>query len=99
MKSVVKIKLDPSKHIEGYRARNAQQTRRAALRLTIEERGYVPLIRRLNVLYIYNKNRHPELASVFKSDMQYVQRLRQRCLKKFYSFLDVTKGKTTKSIK
>lgn len=45
--------------------------RRAALRKAGAALGWLHLLRRLNVLYIYNKNRHPDLADVFERDRVY----------------------------
>lgn len=79
---MVKIRLNPAHHIGNYHARNAESTRRRALRQSIAKDGYVHLIRRLNVLRIYNKTRNPGLTAIFTKDMQYVQRLRRTCLQK-----------------
>lgn len=69
----VKIKLDPNKHIDGYTISDPAVIRRRALCRAIKVRGHVPLIRRLNVLYIYNKNKHPKNAMIFRRDMKFVQ--------------------------
>lgn len=79
---VVRIKLNPDHHLQGYSSKDSIRTRHAALRHLIDTYGYVKLIRRLNVLYIYNKHRYPNTARVFREDMQYVQKRRAACLKK-----------------
>lgn len=82
---VVRIKLNPEHSLGDYHAKDPAATRRKALRLAVEERGYTKVIRRLNVLYIYNKIRHKKRAAIFRADMKYVQRLRdaaQQSLKK-----------------
>lgn len=73
-----KIKLDPEHGLGDYHARDPSAKRHRVLRAAIEERGHVKVIRRLNVLFIYNKYRHPKTAAVFRKDMQYVQRLHRK---------------------
>lgn len=47
------------------------QERRAALHRAASSLGWPYLVKRLNVLYIFNKNRHPALAAKFKADRMY----------------------------
>jgi hypothetical protein len=35
---------------------------------------WVTIVKRLNILYIYNKNRHPDIAAKFRRDMKYIQK-------------------------
>jgi hypothetical protein len=76
VKIVLKKRDTLSKH--GYAARISERKRRKALRGAVKEHGHLYVIRKLNVLYIYNKNRHPDLAEIFRGDMKFVQRLRDR---------------------
>lgn len=59
----------------GYRTALNKAKRRQTLHEAIQ-RGEDPLriFRRLNVLYIYNKNRNPGLASKFRGDRDFVKR-------------------------
>ena len=77
--TVVRIKLNPDHSIEGYHAKDREEVRHRALRRAIKDRGHVKLIRRLNVLYIYNKHRFPRTAATFRGDMRYVQELYEKC--------------------
>ncbi len=74
-KSPVRIKLTAVGSLSrfGYHADKSETTRRAALKKAIKANGRTEVIRRLNVLYIYNKNRNPALAHKFKLDMTWVQ--------------------------
>ncbi len=45
--------------------------RRGALKRAAKALGWRYVIRRLNVLYIYNKHRHPDVAALFKADREY----------------------------
>lgn len=45
--------------------------RRSALRAAAMQLGWLYLIRKLNALYVFNKNRHPATARMFEEDRQY----------------------------
>lgn len=79
-KSPVRIKLKAIGSLSkfGYHANKSAEVRRAALKKAVKANGYTEVIRRLNVLYIYNKNRNPELAVKFKLDMTWVQAQRNK---------------------
>ncbi len=74
----IKLKAVGSLTKFGYRANKSATARRAALKKAAEVNGYNEVVRRLNVLYIYNKNRHPELAAKYKLDMTWVQTQRNK---------------------
>lgn len=48
-----------------------ESVRRAALRRAAADHGWGRIVKRLNVLYIFNKNRRPDLAAVFRADRNY----------------------------
>lgn len=50
--------------------------RRAALRSAAAEFGWSVVQKKLNVLYVYNKYRHPAIAAIFRADAQYASRQR-----------------------
>lgn len=50
--------------------------RHAALESAVGEYGSTYVIRKLNVLSIYNKNKDPDLWALFRADMAYVQSLK-----------------------
>ena len=77
---VVRIKLKAVGSLTkyGYHANKSAVVRRAALKKAAEANGYNEVVKRLNVLYIYNKNRHPELAAKYKLDMTRVQAQRNK---------------------
>jgi hypothetical protein len=60
----------------GYRAADLARNRRKLLVNVIKKglASYATLIRRLNVLSIYNKNKNPSLQATVKKDMQYLRR-------------------------
>lgn len=76
-KIILKKRDTLSKH--GYAGRYGERRRRKALRAAVDEYGHVYVIRKLNVLYVFNKYKNPPLAKTFRADMKYVQRLRCRC--------------------
>ena len=60
----------------GYAAHESMHARHAALLEAARHNGATEVVKRLNVLYIYNKNHHPALAKVFRSDLHWLQRQR-----------------------
>lgn len=74
----IKLKSVGSLTRFGYRAKESAAARRAALKKAAKANGYNEVVRRLNVLYIYNKNRRPELAAKYRLDMAWVQTQRNK---------------------
>jgi hypothetical protein len=61
--------------LSGYSIHNLQKDRRKVLVKIAKRDTFGKVIRRLNVLYIFNKNRHIILADKFKKDLKYIQKL------------------------
>ncbi len=61
-----------SKH--GWSASKPSTKRHAALKKAMKEFTPGMVVKKLNLLSIYNKNRHPELAKLARSDMKFVQK-------------------------
>ena len=62
--------------LEGYHARDSSRVRRTIL-LSIIKKGhstYAEVIKRLNVLAIYNKNRAPDVTEILRKDIAFLQR-------------------------
>ena len=57
----------------GYGMRNSAASRHAAIRKAIKKYGYASTMGKISVLYIYNKNKHPSLARIAKSDVNYLK--------------------------
>ena len=74
----IKLKSIGSLTKFGYGASKAAATRRAALLKAAKANGFTEVVRRLNVLYVYNKNAHPALAAKYKQDMHWLQKQRDR---------------------
>jgi len=74
----IKLKAIGSLTKFGYHANKSVAVRHAALKKAAKANGYNEVIKRLNVLYIYNKNRNPKLAEKFKLDMTWVQSERNK---------------------
>lgn len=79
-----RIRLNPMHHILGYVrvANKSVATRHRILRAHLRAQGdtnaaALHLIRRINVLSIFMKRKNPRLASIFRNDMKYAQRMRQ----------------------
>jgi hypothetical protein len=60
----------------GYKAKSPKTSRQASLKKALKGVGYSTLIKKLNVLSIYNKNVNPKLSASVKGDMKYVRKLR-----------------------
>lgn len=64
----------------GYHAANTLTLRRQALKRAIKaynkkgKNGKNIAIRKLNLIYVYNRNRYPSTAKKFKQDMKWVQK-------------------------
>lgn len=60
----------------GYSLKLLLRERRELLLKAIKQKKLTPAtaIKRLNVLYIFNKNKHPESAAKFQRDLKYIQR-------------------------
>lgn len=62
-------------NLPGYTLKKSLAERRLVLEKLAKKDSWGTIVKRLNVLYIYNKNRHPETAIKFKRDMKYIQRI------------------------
>lgn len=62
--------------LPGYHLRDSKDDRRKVLLHLLESNkvSYATLIRRLNVLAIYNKNNHPNMSDKVRRDMAYIRR-------------------------
>lgn len=80
MTTNVKITLDPnfkgSLSSFGYHMHDSTSTRHRALQAAMKFWGSAYVVRKLNVLYIYNKYKYPEHAEIFRSDRDYIRTLR-----------------------
>lgn len=59
----------------GYGIHESSTARHGALKKALKKYGYSSLIKKLNVLVVYNKNAHPDIAQTAHSDMMYVAKL------------------------
>lgn len=57
----------------GYSMKNSQQSRHKSLKKAIKSVKPLSIYRKLNALYVLNKNRHPNNAKVFKDDAQWLK--------------------------
>lgn len=62
--------------LHGYSLKLSLKERRSILDKIVKIYGPTNIIKKLNLLYVYNKNNHPENALKFRKDMVYVQRNR-----------------------
>ena len=72
-KSKVRIYLKPG-GLKGYRIKDTVKSRRSILKKLLQKNSYSTIIKRLNVLSIYNKNRYPEISKKVKSDISFIQK-------------------------
>ena len=79
--SIRKIKVIPSlkkgmltQH--GYKVKSPAKVRHTALRKAVAKSGSGKVIKRLNVLGVYNKFKNPSITKVAKSDMEFVRSLK-----------------------
>lgn len=70
----VSIKLAPG-ILKPYSAKTQTLVqRRRTLRSKVRKLGWLPVFRRLNVLWVFNRKRNPTLAKRFLADRNYVRR-------------------------
>ena len=69
----VKIKLEKGE-LSGYTLKDKTSTRREILASYAISKGWGNVVKRLNVLFIFNKNNHPKTAEKFRNDMKYIQK-------------------------
>jgi hypothetical protein len=82
-KSKVKIYTEKG-GLKGYSISDTMVNRRSILKKLLRKTPYSTIIKRLNVLAIYNKNRYPETSSKIKRDMSFLQKTfsKKRSVKK-----------------
>jgi hypothetical protein len=70
--------------VKGYSIHDTMVNRRSILKNLLLKTPYSTIIKRLNVLAIYNKNRYPETSSKIKRDMSFLQKTfsKKRSVKK-----------------
>ena len=56
----------------GYSIRKSDEARHRALAKAVKEDGALTVYKRLNLLYVWNKNNNPDIARVAKEDMEWV---------------------------
>ena len=59
----------------GYSMKNSQQSRHKSLKKAIKKGDPLSIYRRLNALYVLNKNKHPENAKIFKDDAEWLKNI------------------------
>jgi len=72
-KSLIRIHVTKGS-LHGYNLHDKRSYRREILRKLAKKDTWETVVKRLNALYIYNKNRHPENAGKFRRDMKYIQK-------------------------
>lgn len=58
----------------GYTVHKSERARRTALRKAIDLYGPVTTLRRVNALYVFNKNKHPDLAAIYHKDKDFIEK-------------------------
>jgi len=61
----------------GYHIDLPMKERHAALKKAYKAYGYSKLIKRLNILVVYNKYKNPKIADIAHKDMEYIQKLEE----------------------
>jgi hypothetical protein len=89
------IKLEKG-GLSGYSLKDSLVERRKVLKKLVKVYDYSGVIKRLNVLYIFNRNNHQTTANKFHRDMVYIKKLK---VSKSKSVKSVRKSKKRKSVK
>lgn len=72
--SKVRIPITHRGALEGYHVNDLVKDKRKMLDWYVKKDGYSTIIKRLNVLAIYNKNRDPKMSKKVKNDISYLQK-------------------------
>lgn len=59
----------------GYHSKESKEKRHAALKIAILHIKPLSVYRKLNVLYILNKNRNPKISKLFKEDAEWLKNI------------------------
>ena len=59
----------------GYSMKNTMKKRHISLKKAIKHIKPLSVYRKLNALYVLNKNKHPKNASIFKKDAKWIKKL------------------------
>lgn len=71
-KIILNIKLKKG-GLSGYRINDPVEKKHQALDKLVKKDGYSTIIKRLNILAIYNKNRFPTYSNKVRKDISYLQ--------------------------
>lgn len=80
-KSLVKIYLKKGS-LPGYTLKDTIKDRRIVLDKLIPKLKWGHIVKKLNILYIFNKNKHPNTAMKFRKDMFYIQKHNKKSKRK-----------------
>lgn len=58
----------------GYHSDNTVRSRHIALMRAVREEGYLPIIRRLNLIATFSRYRSPRYTRIFKTDQQWLSK-------------------------
>jgi len=75
MKIILKTPLQKGELTElGYSVKNTSDMRRKALSKAVRKYGAVPVMRKLNLIAVYNRNMYPKYSKIYNSDKKWVRR-------------------------
>ena len=98
-KSLVRIPITTKGGLFGYHVNMPLDARRYLLKNILRKNlaTYSEVVKRLNVLSIYNKNKHPEISKRVIRDMRYIQKsTKRRSTKRKSTKRQSTKRRSTK---
>ena len=106
VKIPIKIKLEKNA-LPGYTLIANQKTRRSILSNISTKQGWGTVVKKLNVLRIFNKNKYPDKSAKYYKDMRFIQKLhltekhsiKRRSIKKSIKRRSIKKSIKKRSIK
>ena len=74
-RSPVRIKIKRKGELTslGYRMKKSPSERHKALAKAVRKYGYSGVMKKINALYVFNKNQRPYLAKIAQNDKQYLK--------------------------
>lgn len=75
-KSPVRLKLRKEHSLTkfNYKIKDNKEKRHRALKKAVKSYGYLPVMRRINVLYVFNKNKNPYIARKMTVDKEWLKK-------------------------
>lgn len=73
-KSPVRIKITAPGSLQGYKLSQSASVRRKHLASAVKKKGYGHVMKKVNALYIFNRNKYPSKGKLLSSDKKWLSK-------------------------